>query len=144
LNHISNITISDNKIWFESIDNSSDQDVSWKLDIDAICVIGFINRMNGDDDSDFLVFIDKKLKKYFLNLSKPLDGWRLVEQYLTKYFSIRFNHQVYDSELVLFPQEFNSEKLYQTSFSKSFKTLFSITHVADGELSEKIKNYILK
>lgn len=141
---MSSINITDNKIHYKSDFQTSDQDVSWVLDLDEICVIGFINRMNGDDDSDFVVFIDQTLNKYFINIARPVDEWSLASEQIEQKFDVSFKHQIYDSEIVLYPKVLSFSQLYRKSFIKSLKTVLAVTHVADGELDEEVKNYIQK
>lgn len=141
---MSSINITDKIIQYESDFETSDQDASWTLDVSEICVIGFINRMNGDDDSDFVVFIDRTLKKYFINIARPIEAWSLAVEKIEKKFNINFKHQIYDSAIVLYPKALSFRQLYRKSFIKSLKTTLAVNHVAEGDLDNEIVNYIQK
>jgi hypothetical protein len=79
------------------------KDTSWVLDTKTIIVIGIINKMVGDDDSDFIVFINKTLNKYFLNLTYEIKGWDQVVLHLKNIFNISFENTIVDAAITIYP-----------------------------------------
>ncbi|WP_196887778.1 hypothetical protein [Aureivirga sp. CE67] len=136
------IEIQGDKVIYTSNFHSYDKDISWNLDVKSISFIGFVNCMDGDDDSDFLVFIDKELDKYFLNISRNLNGKESFKLLLEKNFNIKLED--YDlieqsKNIIIYPKEYLGRNLYQNSFKKSMLKISGFCHVADGELNDFIK-----
>ena len=139
------IEIKNNIIHYISNYQTMHKDKSWTLDISCIKVIGFINRMDGDDDSDFIVLVDKNLKKYFITITKRIKGFEILTKHLTKIFKIEINKSdtgIIDDEKIVFPKCLSRVSLYKKSLRKKIRLLVSVDHVADGELSQEVINHL--
>src|SRR5687768_11430947 len=132
------IGIRDNTIHYHSDLNLPHKDKSWNLPVENIRVIGFVNRMDFDDDSYFLVFVDNQANKFIVKNSQPIDGWDSFELEIQKLFSINLQPTVDDSDVVLYPKNIAGTKLYTFSLGSSLKNIAAISHVADGALSEDV------
>lgn len=132
------IAIRDNMIHYRSGLNLPHKDKSWNLPIENIRVIGVVNRMDGDDDSDFLVFADGQANRFIVKYSQPIEGWDTFESALLNLFSINLPSALYDSDVVLHPKNISGRRLYRFSPGSSLKNIFAITHVADGAFSEEV------
>ena len=139
---MSAIKINNNTIYFDSTFETVNRDKSWTLDFEAITVIGMINKMDGDDDSDFILFLDKTLNKYFLSLTKGITGSDITLSEISKHFKIDLNTKVVDNAVVLYPKEIAQRPLYKKSLLTSTKTFLAMTHVADGDLSDEVKTNV--
>lgn len=136
------IKIKNKTIYFDMSSEFPNRDKSWELYLNDISVIGKINKMDGDEDSDFLLLIDKKLEKYFLSLNFRIDGLEIALAELARHFQIDFNKIVIDNAVVLYPKEIENKGLYKNSFVNTLKTVLVATHVADGNITDAVKNYV--
>ena len=139
---MSSIKINNNTIYFDSSFETANRDKSWTLNFADITVIGMINKMDGDDDSDFILFLDKTLNKYFLSLTKGIAGGDIALGEISKHFKIELNTIVVDNATVLYPKEIAQRPLYKKSLLTSTKTFLAMAHVADGELSDEVKSSV--
>ncbi|CAL2056496.1 hypothetical protein [Tenacibaculum sp. 190524A05c] len=97
--------------------------------------------MDGDDDSYFLGFIDIDLKKYFLNITREIDGFEILKPLIEEKFKIELTKwwiNFYDDAKILYPQSLKNERLYKDSLWKSLRKLILLDHVADGKLNDNI------
>ena len=84
------------------------KDQPWRINIDLVQLIGGINRMCGDNDSYFIVFIDNNLKKYFLNITYDIDGIQELNKLFEERFKIKLREwcvDFYDNEKIIYPQK---------------------------------------
>ncbi|WP_025665512.1 hypothetical protein [Aquimarina megaterium] len=117
------------------------KDQSWVLSLDEIMAIGGINCMDGDDDSYFIVFIDVNLRKYFLNITRDIDGIQKLHELFEKRFQIGLKEwctDFNDGEEIIYPKSIAENRLYKKSFKSKLRKMFMIDHVADGELNDII------
>lgn len=146
------IYIQNNMITYESLFNgrhrdgywTAHKDQSWVLDLEKVISIVGINCMNGDDDSYFLGFIDVDLKKYFLNITWEIDGFKMIKPLIEEKFKIElteWRNDFYDGTKILYPKSLKDKRLYKNSFWKSLRKLMLLDHVADGKLNDDIFNY---
>lgn len=140
------ITIDNNIIKYESKFSSHDKDKSWTLDSNQVLLVGGINRMDGDDDSDLLLFIDNAQQKYFLNLTFEIEGIEEFRAFFEQNFEVEmfvWSNGFHDSEKVLYPKSMSEKKLYSKSWKKKLRNIFAIDHAAaDGELADEVIEYI--
>lgn len=119
-----------------------DKDNSWTLAFEDIRVIGLINRMDGDDDSDFILFLDHRLHKYFLCLTRPAEGLGEMNALLKERFNVDTTVLIQDRAIIVYPPELANRPLYKKSLKKAIKTTLGMTHVADGELADAVVYHI--
>ena len=122
---------------------SLNYDKSWILDLNSIKAIGIVNRMRGDDDSYFLIFVDKSNQKYYINLNIKFGGYTELIDWLRFSFSIEEKDLIVPDEmndnLILFPIALKGKAIYKKkNFLTKIKLLLGLKHVAFGELSEII------
>ena len=139
---MNSINISGDRVFYNSDFHVSHKDFTWTLLLNDILVIGVVNRMDFDEDSDFIVFIDKKLNKYFINTTLEISNWDIVKKELESFYKIEFLTQINDNEKVLYPIELSCEHLYEWTLVDRIKKIGAFTHIADGKLSHKIRDYI--
>ncbi|WP_348744010.1 hypothetical protein [Tenacibaculum sp. 190524A05c] len=117
------------------------KDQYWILDLEKVISIVGINCMDGDDDSYFLGFIDIDLKKYFINITREIDGFEILKPLIEKKFKIELTKwwiDFYDDAKILYPESLKNERLYKNSLWKSLRKLMLLDHVADGKLNDNI------
>lgn len=142
---MNSISIDNNKVHYHSQHTYVYKGKSWTLHLDDVEVIGGINLMDGDDDSIFILFVDKNLQKYFLNLTWEIDGYKSFKKLFETTFETDLNDwslDFYDNEKVIYPPHLSGHKLYQSSWRKRLRILFARDHLADGELSEEVIDYL--
>ena len=84
------IKIENSKIHYH-IEYRSFRVKSWQLALNNILLIGGVNCMDGDEDSCFLVFVDRALKKYFLNLTHKPTGLLEFQAQFEALFQIKMD-----------------------------------------------------
>lgn len=89
--------------------------------MDDILIIGGINRMDGDNDSDFLVFITKS-NKYFLNITWEIASYKKFVKEIDQIFNISLTtwpDKTIDSEIILYPKSLTKliSKIFETQVS---------------------------
>lgn len=139
------LQVSDNEILYSCDFWSSGQDTSWKLALSDIALIGRISRMNGDDDSDFLLFLNDSGEKHFLNMTYSFPGREILIQTLVDFFEIQREDILNgkpDSSAVVFPVDLAKKEIYRKSFQNWINRGLAIIHVADGEFSEGVLRYL--
>jgi hypothetical protein len=131
------IKIADRKIAY-SANRVPYREKSWTMFLDDIRVVGFVNGMDIDSDSDFIALIDKNMKNVFINVTWEIDGWEAVKKELEGFFKIELHADIHDTSIVLYPKELAGEKLYDESMKSSIKNILLLRSVADGELSVRV------
>lgn len=103
--------------------------------------------MLGDDDSRYLIFVDSNLKKYFITLNNSIQNFNEFESFLSKNFKIDlkvFYSNHYDEAIIIYPKELFGKKFYKNSSLLRIARFFGFVHTAEGELNDKVKEFIAK
>jgi hypothetical protein len=129
------IIINNNVIKLQAKYYGYHSDVSWDLDINEIKIIGAVNRMAGDNDSFFLVFIDHKMRPHIVNTTYLETGREELFTLLKAKFEINILHweqSLEDKDVVLYPKEYEGKKLYDFNLIQFIKRITGFVHVASG------------
>jgi len=110
-------------------------DIPWSLSVEQVQQIGFVNKMDGDDDSDFLVFITKDLKKRHLSLNR-LENYAKTVELIEQLFSVNIHGiNIKDQGIYIYPKSEFGKPLYKKSLIKWLRINLGFDHVADGDLN---------
>jgi hypothetical protein len=116
------------------------RDVSWKLNIKDVVIVGVCNTIVGDDDSDILIFIDKHAKLYFIILWQEITGYSEFVKTINERFNININDSmlsITDREICLYPITLEEKHLFKRiSLNSIFKKITHGSHTASGEITE--------
>ncbi len=135
------IVIDNDIIKYCSKEYSSNYDKSWSLKIRDIKIIGAINRMQGDEDSLFLIFIDKSNKEYYMNTSKLINGFDDFIYVLKEKFNINFEKldKLFNFKpMVIYPEAYKNINLYEFDIFHLLKRMIGINHIASGKVNNKL------
>ena len=97
--------------------------------------------MVGDEDSDFLVFIDGSLNKHIINLTYELDGFSSLEAFLFNAYNIKLEEAFYelnDSNKIIYPRSLKGHALYDSSWKSKLRGFFGLDHVANGKIRQEV------
>lgn len=134
--------LKENSIFFQSAYIPYSKDTDWKLDIDSIMLIGIVNRLKGDDDSTAVVFIDKKLAKFFIDMSLKFDGDDILFNAINERFGVDIKNEfIKNTEIdnyLIFPKSLYRQPIYESSFYYWVRRLLDFTHFADGKLKSSL------
>ena len=129
----------DNILFFICEEITYSKDITWKLHIDEIKLIGFVNRMRGDEDSSVIVFVSKDYKKYFIDLAVPFSGKNILIELLLQFYRIDLTKELEDissvDNYILYPNVKYRSPLYKKGFRDFLSRMFDVSHFADGVLS---------
>lgn len=138
--------LKENSVFFQSAHIPYSKDTNWKLDIDSIMLIGIVNRLKGDDDSTALVFIDKNLAKFFIDMSLQFDGNDILFKTIKERFGVDIENEFYKNadidNYLIFPKSLYKQPIYESSFYYWVRRLLDCIHFADGKLKSSYSHYV--
>lgn len=119
---------------------------SFSLDLNEVEVVGGVNAMIWDDDSDLLVLVSQG-KQHVINMSIPIDGYDDFARELQSRFNVSFRSAlledyIRDKALVLFPLELRGKPLYRFNLLNWFTRFFGISMPGVGVLSKEVIEYL--
>ena len=120
---------------------------SFDIQIDDIIAIAILNRMIGDDDSDFIIIVTNTFEQFYIHLVQKIKGFEDLKIFLKNDFSIdcrEIDNIAYDSNSVLFPKTLKGATLYQKNIKNWIKIGLDIKHPASGVFHENILKYFSK
>lgn len=116
----------------------------WRLSLSEIKIIGFVNCLVFDDDSDFLVFVDKNANRYVMNCSSSIEGWGSFESRLQEVFGVKIPANIYNRDMVLYPASYFGQPLYKSSLTRRILRDLSRAYAVEGELSDDVLSALRK
>jgi hypothetical protein len=140
------ISIKDDLIIYDGERPAFGRDLSWKINIRNIVIVGVCNTMVGDDDSDVLIFIDKEAKLYFIILWQEISGYNEFIETVNERFNINAADSalsIHDEEICIWPSHLKGKRLFKRiSVNSIFKKIVYGAHEASGEITEEILEYL--
>lgn len=117
---------------------------TWKVEKTDIKVVSHFSGVNGDNDTDMVVFIDKQGKRYSIDLDLGISNRGEVIKWLIENFNYKKIKDLPNDETprVIYPPELFGEK----PFNNSIRTwlIRHFIHKGDGMVNNKIKEYLNK
>ncbi len=113
---------------------------SWTLPLTAIQLIGFVNGLVGDDDTDVLVFVDDKAQLYCIAVCSDHHE---LDNLLKERFQLNLPEQITDADMVLFPPHLQGRPLYDQGLLQKIKRKLGFHKNLEGNLSPEILAYLL-
>ncbi|WP_405376640.1 hypothetical protein [Nonlabens sp. Asnod3-A02] len=120
---------------------------SFDIQIDDIIAIAILNRMVGDDDSDYIIILTNTFEQFYIHLIQEMKRFEDLKVFLKNGFSIDcqdIDNIAYDSNSILFPKNLKDAPLYQKNIKSWIKRGLDINHPASGVLHENILGYFSK
>ena len=127
--------------------NSRYNQENFDLQINDIIAIAMLNRMLGDDDTDYIIILTNTFEQFYIHLIQEMKGFEDLKVFLKNEFSIDWqdiDNIAYDSNSILFPKNLKGTPLYQKNIKSWIKRGLDIDHPASGVLHENILKYFLK
>ncbi|NET33599.1 MAG: hypothetical protein F6K19_16510 [Cyanothece sp. SIO1E1] len=116
-------------------------DIPWRIPLDDIVIIALWDKMVGDDDTTFLIFIDKHLRvfpmrwPFGMNYKEKPNPFIVL---LAERFAITEFETHYKKATICYPEKLKGKYLYKTPLSYRLKRAFAVVHPALGIVSEDI------
>lgn len=119
----------------------------WSLSISDIKLIATNRIMDGDDDSFYLIFVNRNNELFFLN-----NTWNKNESAIVSLIEETFDLEIdwevtIDTNRIIYPNELVGQRLYKRrtrnwkTFVHELKRLFRVrVHSASGIIREEIAN----
>lgn len=118
-------------------------DKDWAITVSDTKIIGIWDKMVGDEDTTFLIFVDSNGKSYAINLTY---SWgHIIEELdrVIKFVNIKIDPEIkYPKATIVFPSQLRGKQLYKNKLLTRFKVFFGIYHPATGDLSTEVQNYL--
>lgn len=120
----------------------------WSLSISDIKLIATNRIMDGDDDSFYLIFVNRNNELFFLN-----NTWNKNESAIVALIEETFDLEIdwevtIDTNRIIYPNELAGQRLYKRrtrnwkTFVHELKRMFRVgVHNASGILRDEIKTY---
>lgn len=142
MSNVSKFFIRDNVLEYQAESKDSTiADFPWKIALDDIAIVALWDKMVGDDDTTFLIFVDKNFKVYpvrwpfGINYKEKPNPVLLM---LAERFAITEYEKHYQKATICYPEQLVGQLLYKDPPRYRLKRIFAVVHPALGIISEDI------